>query len=275
MFLITSVLLLLVTYHSLFPMEPLPIITPSNSSSEVCFFINNIDHRLPQHYQLLKDIKTKLLTTYSAITNDERIASHTYNKLINISNYMNLDRKNKQIIQTLSNKKRGVCIRKINKKKIIVFPSHDQQQLSLNLRQNVRHTLAQKYSSMVLAPTTKRCWMNKRKMQSLSLEKNFYNGVLIISPAIILTALIIGYCRAEYCPLLCLLAIVLAIPGTALAIIIKEMYKSYKFIYSPINALELFQYNGYELLPLLPEENGKPLLLRQGFVGHGRVNEIL
>lgn len=74
---------------------------PSNSSSEICFFIKNISQTNPREY---KDMKNKILTHYIAITDDERVNSKKYNKLINSTHYMHLNQTQKLTIQLLQRK---------------------------------------------------------------------------------------------------------------------------------------------------------------------------
>jgi hypothetical protein len=250
--------LLFIAHTSLVSMEPRCLFSNkllstqlSNSSSETYFFINNIDHKLSQQYHLPKDIKNKLLKKYIAITNDERIASDKYNELIDIPNYMNLNQANKRYIQMLFSTETPMIINDINNNKNIILnaspdtQAHYRKMLTLPL--DIRRKMADKYSSMVLVKTTGENYMlNEKQIDKKELRNDLINMGIIGTIVITLD---------------CLLMVSIGLPFFCIILSPKAMNNIGKQVYKKIYPLSEISkhhhYNGYELLPLLPEENGK------------------
>jgi alpha-glucosidase (family GH31 glycosyl hydrolase) len=134
---------------SLITMEPLKSSSAiqqfSNSSSEIYWFVQNIDHNLAQQHHLIVDTKNKLLTTYIALTYNEQMESHQYNELIDINDYMNLNKNNKHYIQTLFQETSPLCIHNDKNPKFI----------TLNYISN--HSAEVTYENMLKLPLYLRC----------------------------------------------------------------------------------------------------------------------
>jgi len=154
MFNIIPMLLLFATSY-LLPMKTLTT-KLSNSSSEICFFINNIDHNFLQH-KLPADVKKALLRQYSAITHDELLASINYSNLISSADYMHLQKNNKQTIQMLYSKNYPITIVSRNNNKILmldnILEARIQYKKMLKLPWDIRCKIADEYSSMVFVKT--------------------------------------------------------------------------------------------------------------------------
>ena len=248
MFHIIFVLLSLATL-SLVAMEPVTI-KPSNSSSGVSFFIKSISHNLPDNYQLPKEIKHKLLTTYVALINNEYNSSHRYNELVDAFDYMNLNTDNKQYIQKLfSTTKTAMKIDNINNNKQIIFGDFPNAQIDyqkmLQLPLNIRRTIASKYSDMILIKTTEENLNQKEVRQEEKFEYGI-SALIMASICIFLDAYFIKYPT-------CILSLAWIQPLQAIP---KLIYDKCRPLTSN-QAFKFYHHNGYKLLPLLPEENEK------------------
>ena len=241
--------LLLAAQRSLFAMELIPF-PPSNSSSEMCFLINNIT---PQ-YAVPEDTKKELLTLYIAVTNDERRASHEYDILINIPDYMNLNKHNKCYIQELLSANTPMRIDGINNKKMIVltaFPNAQvEYQKMLELPHNVRRKMAAEYSSMIIVtgPEHKMNSDQVEAKETIAIMKN----CSLTAGMIATTTTILSY----------FLSMAISDPFIATAMIASATPVFKRLIYEEViypltKNLKYRYHNGYELLPLLPEDDNK------------------
>ena len=234
-------ILLLTTQSSLFAMELVPL-PPSNSSSEMCFLINNIT---PQ-YSVPEDTKKELLTLYIAVTNDERKQAGKCT-FIESSDYMNLNKENKLYI---TNCWYSDTIK--IEEKTIVFDSHDAPQhyaQMLKLPQHIRRQIAKKYSSIVLAKKTgPKEWMDKKQ----AINQVAMKGLMLTIASIFIVTIVAGTiiyndCNNSVDPS------TIVIP----MVFFHTLGASYIIRYYPETTLNLYHHNGYELLPLLPEGDTK------------------
>lgn len=224
--------LLLLTPLSLLPMNQLSI-KPSNSSSEVCFFIKNINQTKPYEYN---DIKNTILIKYIATIKDEKKASEQYHELINVSDYMSLNKTNKQCIQIFLGPKTPMCIQDIQNHKSLKLASLQDYEKILLLPQNIRQKIADKYSSTINVETTitKKYSPSWRKEENINETANA-NGFMLLC---------IGFIMDCYSCTFPQYTIISIVPGWVVSHI---MYETYKNIYGATKIEKKYKY-----LPLLP-----------------------
>ncbi|HLW72598.1 MAG TPA: hypothetical protein VKR54_00975 [Candidatus Babeliales bacterium] len=240
---IIFITLLLITQISLFAMELVPF-QPSNSSSEMYFLINNIT---PQ-YAVPVDTKKDLLKIYIAITNDERIASHKYDEIINIPDYMNLNKHHKCYIQELFGEYR--ILDDINNKKMVILTAINYQKM-LKLPQSVRRKIADRYSPMIIVMKSKygitpQQATNKEIIEAI--KSDFKNACIMAAMITIL----------EYLQCITLANYFFTVPLISLMLGF-ELLTFTKVIYNAIHLLtrELIYRYHKQLLSLLPEDDTK------------------
>ena len=248
---IIFITLLLITQISLFAMELVPF-QPNNSSSEIYFLINNIT---PQ-YAVPVDTKKDLLKIYIAITNDERIASHKYDEIINIPDYMNLNKHHKCYIQDLFhiqelfNEYR--IVDDINNKKMIVLTAASYQKM-LKLPQNVRRKIADRYSPMIIVTKSKYGITPQRATNEEIIIEAMKSGSKNTG---IIAAMITTLKYFQWIPLpdpffaIPLASFILGFGILAFTEVINsDIY--------PLDKELKYRYHGYQLLSLLPEDDTK------------------
>jgi hypothetical protein len=239
--------LLLLATPALFPMNSSQI-QPSNSSSEICLFIKNIDNNVSLQSQFPKEIKEKILNIYIIVTDDERKNSEKYNDLINTSDYMNLNQANKCTIQNWG--KESKSIKYVSNKEALIFSAQNalqQHDRILNLPHNIRHRLADKY--VLLVEKTNKNGKEYTRDDAVY-HKNLCLDLVMNGSAAI--PYLIGYIIDQY--LLSTYPILTGMATIPALLIPMYMRKKYDDDHPLNSELDLLLYNGYTLLPLLPED---------------------
>ena len=247
---LTLFFILLIIHSPLFSMELSD--NPSNSTLEALFFIKNINHTNNQN--LPQDILKKLSSTYIDFYKDEIIFAQTEKcqNLVNVTDYMNLNESNKNIIKKLikNNLLNSVVIN--NNKYFLIDPSQknapeiyaEVSQLPLN----IKNKIADKYGSIVLVKekpiSPESPWLNKKDV----LEKRLENFAIVTAPTGSLGTCI--YCGLfPHWSLESIIMINIAVGATGLL-----YYHLYNALYPVKKGLQLYKLNGYKELPLIQKK---------------------